>query len=119
MATAFTVIYAMTVNAVFGGLAVIIEPVTNVLLPYPQSAWPQLGCAARTVRGRYLMVAPERLSQPALHAGVAFAVMYFATGSLALGSMLALLEPVCIVILLPFHDRISDSFASRRSMALA
>ncbi len=120
MAIAFAIAYGMTGSVVCGGLAVIIEPVINVmLLPHHQAAWTRFTRSARTAQARYLMVVSEKLSQTALHAGVAFAVMYFATGSLAFGGMAALLEPVCNVLLLPFHDRIWDNLASRRSLAAA
>jgi uncharacterized membrane protein len=38
--------------------------------------------------------------------GVAFAVMYAMTGSLAFGGVAALVEPICNVALLPLHDRL-------------
>lgn len=45
-------------------------------------------------------------SQIGLHMGVAFALMYAVTGSLAFGGIAAVLEPICNVMLLPFHDRL-------------
>jgi uncharacterized membrane protein len=48
-----------------------------------------------------------------MHMGVAFSVMYFATGSLAFGGMAAVLEPVCNVLLLPVHDRFWNNLELR------
>jgi uncharacterized membrane protein len=50
--------------------------------------------------------AGQTVSQVVLHMGVAFAVMYALTGSLAFGGIAALIEPVCNVALLPLHDRL-------------
>lgn len=106
MVIAFVIAYAVTGSVVFGGLAILIEPVINVLLlPFHQRGWAAIHARARNERERYVRIAAEKLSQTVLHMGVAFAVMYFATGSLALGGMAAVLEPVCNVLLLPVHDR--------------
>lgn len=114
MAIAFAIAYAVTGSVVFGGLAIVIEPVINVLLlPLHEKAWAAFRAAALTERDRYLRVAAEKLSQTALHMGVAFTVMYLATGSLAFGGMAAVLEPVCNVLLLPLHDRFWDKLALR------
>jgi uncharacterized membrane protein len=48
-----------------------------------------------------------------MHMGVAFAVMYGATGSLAFGGLAAVLEPVCNVLLLPIHYRFWDKLGLR------
>jgi uncharacterized membrane protein len=109
MAIGFALAYACTGSIALGGLAVLVEPVLNVLLlPFHEHAW------ARVVHGadgrrRYLMVGLEKISQAAMHGGVAFLVLYVATGSVALGGMAALLEPVCNVILMPLHDRLWDN----------
>jgi uncharacterized membrane protein len=49
--------------------------------------------------------AAQTVSQVGLHVGVAFGVMYALTGSIALGGVAALVEPVCNVALLPLHDK--------------
>lgn len=109
MGIAFALAYAMTGSAVFSGLAVIVEPVINVLLlPFHEAAWARRHGKARDARARYLSLALEKISQTGLHAGVAFAVMYVATGSFAMGGIAALLEPICNVIVLPLHDRLWD-----------
>jgi len=106
MAIAFAIAYAVTGSVVFGGLAIVIEPLINVLLlPLHEKAWAAVRARALHERERYLRIAAEKLSQTVLHMGVAFAVMYVATGSLAFGGMAAVLEPVCNVLLLPVHDR--------------
>lgn len=114
MTIAFVIAYAMTGSIVFGGLAIIIEPVINVLLlPLHEKAWAAVRAKARTEQDRYMKLAAEKLSQTIMHMGVAFAVMYGATGSLAFGGMAAVLEPVCNVLLLPIHDRFWDKLEVR------
>jgi len=114
MAIAFAIAYAFTGSFLFGGLAVIIEPVINVLLlPLHEKTWAAVRARATTERERYLRLAAEKLSQTVLHMGVAFSVMVFATGSLAFGGMAAVLEPICNVLLLPAHDRFWDKLALR------
>lgn len=53
-----------------------------------------------------MVTAARTVSQVALHMSVAFAVMYAFTGSVALGGVAAVVEPICNVILLPIHDRL-------------
>lgn len=107
MAIAFAVMYTLTGSLAFGGLAAVLEPVVNVmLLPLHQMAW----AWGRARQGRSsqrvtVLIAAEKISQVGLHMAVAFAVIYWATGSLAFGGLAAVLEPVCNVIVLPFHDR--------------
>lgn len=114
MAIAFAIAYAFTGSFVFGGLAIVIEPIVNVsLLPLHEKAWAAVRARAATERERYLRVAAEKLSQTVLHMGVAFSVMYCATGSLAFGGMAAVLEPICNVLLLPVHDRFWDNLELR------
>lgn len=47
-----------------------------------------------------------KTSQACLHMTVAFAVTYAFTGSLAVGGVAAVIEPICNVILMPLHDRL-------------
>lgn len=109
MAIAFVIAYGVTGSVMFGGLAIIIEPVINVLLlPLHERTWAHFALGRRFAGARQAFAAAEKLSQALLHAGVAFAVMYCASGSAALGGLAALLEPVCNVILLPLHDRAWD-----------
>jgi uncharacterized membrane protein len=106
MAIAFAIAYAVTGSVMLGGLAIIIEPVINVLLlPLHEKAWAAFRARAENERDRYVRIGAEKLSQTALHMVVAFTVMVLATGSLAFGGMAAVLEPVCNVLLLPVHDR--------------
>lgn len=114
MAIAFTIAYAMTGSVMFSGLAVIIEPVINVLLlPFHEKAWAAVRARADSERDRYVRIAAEKVSQTLMHMGVAFAVIYGATGSLAFGGLVAILEPVCNVLLLPIHDRFWDRLELR------
>ncbi|WP_314445003.1 DUF2061 domain-containing protein [Massilia timonae] len=114
MAIAFTIAYAMTGSVVFSGLAIIIEPVINVLLlPFHEKAWAAVRARATSERDRYMKIAAEKVSQTLMHMGVAFAVIFCATGSLAFGGLAAILEPVCNVLLLPIHDRFWDKLELR------
>jgi uncharacterized membrane protein len=47
--------------------------------------------------------------------GVAFGVMYAFTGSVVFGGIAALIEPVCMVVLLPLHERLWRALSPRRS----
>lgn len=109
MAIGFAIAYAFTGSVALGGLAVIVEPVLNVmLLPFHERAWARQ--VHETVgRHRYYLLTLEKLSQTGMHMGIAFFVMFFATGSLAFGGMAAVLEPICNVILMPLHDKLWDS----------
>ena len=109
MAIGFALAYACTGSIALGGLAVLVEPVLNVLLlPFHERAWARSVHAA-SGRRRYVLVSLEKISQAAMHGVIAFLVLYLATGSVAFGGMAALLEPVCNVILMPLHDRLWDN----------
>lgn len=114
MAIAFAIAYLMTGSVMFSGLAIIVEPVINVLLlPFHEKAWAAIRARATSDRERYLKRAAEKLSQTGMHMAIAFAVIYCATGSLAFGGVAAILEPVCNVLLLPAHDRFWDNLELR------
>lgn len=115
MAIAFIVTYGITGSVVFGGLAIIIEAVINVLLlPIHEKVWARIGMSPDLAPRRFMVFAAEKVSQVGMHAGIAFAVMYWATGSAAMGGLAALLEPVCNVLLLPLHDRAWESMRSNQ-----
>jgi uncharacterized membrane protein len=106
LAIGFAIAYAVTGSLALGGLAVLIEPVLNVLLvPFHERVWHRRLQGALGQR-RYLMRMLEKCSLTILHMGVAFGVLYGATGSLAFGGLAAVLEPVCNLILMPLHDRL-------------
>lgn len=69
-----------------------------------------------------MVTAARTSSQVLLHMGVAFGVMWAATGSLAFGGVAAVVEPICNVALLPLHDRlwsrIERELTARRNNAL-
>ena len=114
MVIAFAIAYALTGSIMFSGLAIVIEPVINVLLlPFHEKAWQGIRARARSERERYTRLAAEKLSQTGMHMAIAFAVIYCATGSLAFGGIAAILEPVCNVLLLPIHDRFWDRLELR------
>ena len=106
MGIAYALAYSLTGSAVFSGMAVLVEPVLNVLLlPFHESAWATL---RRRMQSGWTacLTACEKFSQAGMHAGIAFGVMYVATGSSTMGGIAALLEPVCNVLVLPLHDRL-------------
>ena len=103
---AFVVTWALTGSMLVGGMAVLIEPVINVLLlPFHERAWTRIRAGMAAARQRYLLISAEKVSQTALHMAVAFAVMYWMTGSAAIGGLAALIEPVCNVLVLPLLER--------------
>jgi uncharacterized membrane protein len=106
LAIGFAIAYAVTGSVALGGLAVLIEPVLNVLLvPFHERAWHRK-LNGVTGQRRYLMLTFEKISLTAMHMVVAFTVLYGATGSAAFGGLAAVLEPVCNVVLMPLHDRL-------------
>ncbi|MDB5842439.1 MAG: hypothetical protein JWQ23_4391 [Herminiimonas sp.] len=114
MVVGFTVMFCLTGSTAFGGLAAILEPICNViLLPLHERIWKKLRDKRRARRAGYAGAAAEKLSQVALHMLVAFTVMYWATGSAAVGGLAAVLEPVCNVILLPIHNRLWERIRAR------
>ena len=122
MAIAFTIAYAMTGSVMFSGLAIIIEPVINVLLlPFHEKAWAAVHARAVSTRDRYMKIAAEKASQTLMHMVVAFTVIYAATGSLAFGGLAAIPEPICNVLLLPVHyrfwNKLEERLAIRASVA--
>jgi uncharacterized membrane protein len=112
MAIGFSIAWLLTGSAMLGGLAVLIEPLINVLLvPLHEKGWHAL--RQRLHDRRAMMLAAEKISQTVMHMAVAFGVMYAFTGSLAFGGLAAILEPVCNVIVLPFHDRAFQAVLAR------
>lgn len=58
-----------------------------------------------------------KTSQICLHMSVAFAVTYAFTGSLAVGGIAAVVEPICNVTLMPLHDKLWERVRQRRQQA--
>lgn len=52
-----------------------------------------------------MVIAARTASQVIVHMSVAFLIMYAFTGSVAFGGLAALLEPICVVGVMPLHDR--------------
>jgi uncharacterized membrane protein len=119
LAIAFAITYMVTGSVMLGGLAILIEPLLNVLLvPFHEQAWKR--SVSRAVsHQRMLVVTLEKISLTAMHMGVAFLVMFFATGSMAFGGLAAILEPVCNVLLMPFHDKLWDNLQSGQTVRTA
>jgi len=119
LAIAFAITYMVTGSVMLGGVAILIEPLLNVLLvPFHEQAWKR--SVSRAVsHQRMLVVTLEKISLTAMHMGVAFLVMFFATGSMAFGGLVAILEPVCNVLLMPFHDKLWDNLQSGQTVRTA
>lgn len=60
-----------------------------------------------------MVTAARTISQVAMHMAVSFGVLYLLTGSFVAGGAAAVLEPVCNVILMPFHDRFWERVRQR------
>ena len=113
MTIGFIIMFTLTGSVVSSGLVLIVEPVINVLLlPFHERAWAAV--RARFAARRTLVIAAEKLSQTGLHMAVAFAVVYWATGSMAFGGVAAVLEPVCNVLLMPLHERLWNRMLEAR-----
>ena len=111
----FAVAALLAGSAFLGGLAMLLEPVINVvLLPFHEHAWARRHARAKSQaaskRTRYALVAAEKISQTGLHAVIAFGVMFAVTGSLASGGISALVEPQINVLVMPLHDRLWDQW---------
>lgn len=120
MAIAFAITYSITGSMVFGGVAALIEPIINVLLlPIHEKTWSAVRRRATAQCRPVAVIAAQKISQTALHMGVAFGVMFWATGSVAFGGLAAIIEPVCNVIFLPFHDRAWENIRARLQAASA
>lgn len=55
-----------------------------------------------------MVTAARAMSQVAMHMAVSFSVLYVLTGSFVAGGAAAVLEPICNVVLMPFHDKFWD-----------
>ena len=60
-----------------------------------------------------MVTAAKTTSQLGMHMGVAFGIMYVFTGSLALGGVAAVVEPVINVTLLPLHDKLWERIRAK------
>ncbi|MFC7298109.1 DUF2061 domain-containing protein [Herminiimonas aquatilis] len=60
-----------------------------------------------------MVTAAKTTSQIGMHMGVAFGIMYIFTGSLALGGVAAVLEPIVNVTLLPLHDKLWERIRAK------
>ncbi|RBA24579.1 DUF2061 domain-containing protein [Herminiimonas fonticola] len=60
-----------------------------------------------------MVTAAKTTSQIGMHMGVAFGLMYVFTGSLALGGVAAVVEPIVNVTLLPLHDKMWERIRAK------
>jgi uncharacterized membrane protein len=67
----------------------------------------------RLKKGITMVTAAKTVSQVGMHMTVAFSVMYICTGSIALGGVAAVLEPICNVILMPVHDKVWERIRNK------
>jgi len=65
------------------------------------------------------MTTRKTLSFAAVHFGVAFSVAYLLTGSIAISSALALVEPLCNTVAYYFHEKAWQRFARAGGMEAA
>jgi uncharacterized membrane protein len=61
-----------------------------------------------------MQIVAFKTSQVCLHMAVAFMVTYAFTGSLAVGGVAAIVEPICNVLLMPLHDKLWAAYRRRR-----
>lgn len=119
MGVAFVVMFGVTGSVAFGGLAALLEPVCNVaLLPLHKRLWAKIRSRNSWSASEVRALAAEKLSQVGFHMTVAFAVIYWASGSLALGGIAAIIEPVCNVALLGYHDKLWESLMLKSKPSL-
>lgn len=53
-----------------------------------------------------MVAVAQTTSTIGMHMAVAFGVMYGFTGSVTFGGVAALIEPLCVVVLTPLHERL-------------
>lgn len=66
-----------------------------------------------------MVTVAKTTSQIGMHMGVAFGIMYVFTGSIALGGIAAVLEPIVNVTLLPLHDKLWERIRARVELRTA
>ena len=122
IAIGFVVASTLSGSALLGGMAMLLEPIVNVaLLPFHEHAWEACRARASANGARHLLAltAAEKISQTLLHMVIAFSIMFGVTGSLASGGIAALVEPICNVVILPFHDKLWERLRRRVAAAPA
>ena len=65
------------------------------------------------------MTSRKTVTFAVVHMSVAFAVVYLLTGSLALGGIVALIEPAVNTVAYFFHEKLWERFGRHRSAPLA
>ncbi|WP_435104020.1 DUF2061 domain-containing protein [Arhodomonas sp. AD133] len=55
----------------------------------------------------------KTLTFAAMHFSIAFGVVYVMTGSIALGGLIAFIEPLCNTVGYFFHERLWERFRAR------
>lgn len=119
LAIGFAITYAVTGSMALGGLAVLIEPLLNVMVvPLHERVWHRWLRVAAGQRLQLMRMA-EKVSLTFMQMAIAFMVIYLATGSAAFGGLAAVLEPIANVMLMPLHDRVWDKFWLDRAMPAA
>lgn len=112
MAIGFGIMLTLTGSIVYSGMALLVEPVLNVLLlPFHERVWAAVQARTKAGRQHTLLHAGEKISQAGFHTVISFSVIYWATGSVAFGGVAAILEPICNIVLMPVHDRLWERIA--------
>jgi len=73
--------------------------------------------AINTLYRSYIMA--KTMSFATIHFGVAFTVGYALTGSLAVGSAIALVEPACNTVAYFFHEKVWNKIEQGEPISLA
>jgi uncharacterized membrane protein len=60
-----------------------------------------------------MVTAAKTASQVGVHMVVAFTTLYVLTGSIAFGGIAAVVEPICNVIIMPFHEKLWERIRRR------
>ncbi|WP_105900821.1 DUF2061 domain-containing protein [Vibrio gangliei] len=100
---AFTLAYVLTGDIIIGSLIAMTEPMINTVAFYfHEKVW-----QSKKLH-RIALMSPSRktASFAVLHFSVAFTVVYFLTGDLFVGGLMAALEPTINTVVFYFHERL-------------
>ena len=57
----------------------------------------------------------KTLTFAAIHFSIGFTIVYLLTGSLAIGGLVALIEPACNTVAYFFHEKVWDYFKEKKA----
>lgn len=85
-----------------GSLIAMIEPLVNSIAFYfHEKAWKTIALLKR----REHLTAIKTISFALIHFSIAFGISYLLTGSLLIGGMIAVLEPIINTLIYYFHEK--------------